>query len=45
LTLFDSSFEVISGHSPVPSENFPPRYKENGAATLLSGHELPGFHG
>ena len=35
LAFFDSSLEVILGRSPVPSENFVPRYKENGCNAVF----------
>jgi hypothetical protein len=35
LAFFDSSLEVIRGHSPVPSENSAARYKENGGNTAF----------
>jgi hypothetical protein len=35
--------EFISGRSPVPSENFAPRYKENGGNTPFLATDCPDF--
>jgi hypothetical protein len=43
LAVFDSFFEVISGHSPFPSEKFAPRYKENGGRAAFLITDCPDF--
>jgi hypothetical protein len=43
LASFDSPLEIISSRSPVPSEKFAPRYKENGRAAPLSDYGFPEY--